>query len=89
MSRHTDLIDAVNDAKTEYEHIYARAFLAGWLSGQADAGRYWSHLDADRHSMARFGEDRPMCCGELLDWKPTVGPARPDLPKMFEYSEPK
>lgn len=27
MSRHTDLIDAVNDAKTQYEHDYARAFL--------------------------------------------------------------
>jgi hypothetical protein len=72
MSRHTDLIDAVNDAKTQHEHDYARAFLEGWRAGQADAGLRWSLLEADRHSMARFGEDRPMCCGELLDWTPVV-----------------
>lgn len=71
MSRHTDLIDRVNDAKTEYEHNYARAFLEGWRAGQADAGFRWSGIEADAHSMSRFG-DRPMCCGELLDWKPAA-----------------
>lgn len=69
MSRHTDLLDAVNDAKTEYERNYAVVFLAGWRAGQADAGLIWSGIEADNHSNKRF-PGRPMCCGELLDWKP-------------------
>lgn len=68
MSRHTDLIDRVNDAKTRYEHDYAAAFLAGWRAGQDEAGRRWSYVEADTHTLERFG-DRPTCCGELLDWK--------------------
>lgn len=76
MSRHTDLIDAVNDARTEYEHNYARAFLAGWRAGQAECGRRWSLIEADEHSTARFG-DRPMCCGELLDWEPGATASAP------------
>ncbi len=70
MSRHTDLIDRVNDATTRHEHDYAIAFLAGWRAGQADAGRSWSVIEADLHTQERFG-DRPMCCGELLDWSPS------------------
>jgi hypothetical protein len=71
MSRHTDLVDAANDAKTAYEHRYADAFLQGWRAGQDDAGRRWSFIEADEHSTQRFG-DRPMCCGVLLDWKPSA-----------------
>lgn len=67
MSRHTDLIDAVNDAKTEYDHTRADAFLQGWRAGQEEAGRRWDFIEADQHTEARFG-DRPYCCGVLLDW---------------------
>ena len=70
MSRHTDLIDAVNDAKTQREHDYAQAFLDGWRDG---AGT-WSGLYADMHTMARLGMYRPMCCGVLLDWQPEQTP---------------
>lgn len=70
MSRHTDLIDAVNDAKTVFERTHALSFLAGWRAGQEDAGRPWSGIEADMHTMARFGEDRSMCCGVLSDWRP-------------------
>jgi hypothetical protein len=73
MSRHTDLIDAVNDATTEYAHRYADAFLQGWLAGQEEAGRRWSFIAADMHSMERF-PDRSLCCGVLLDWKPAPAP---------------
>jgi hypothetical protein len=69
MSRHTDLIDAVNDAKTEYEHVIADGYLRGWRDGQKEAGRRWCFIEADEHSVARFG-DRPICCGVLLDWRP-------------------
>lgn len=68
--KHTELIDAVNDAKTEGEHQYADVFLQGWRAGVDDAGGYWSGTWADMHTMKRFGEERPMCCGVLLDWKP-------------------
>lgn len=74
MSRHTDLIDAVNDAKTPVEHFYAEAFLAGWRAGQADAGLRWSFIDADAHTESRF-PGRPYCCGVLLDWKPAANVA--------------
>jgi hypothetical protein len=69
VSRHTDLIDAVNDAKTEYRHRYAEAFLQGWRAGQDEAGRRWCFIEADMHTAQRFGEHRPFCCGVLLDWK--------------------
>jgi len=70
MSRHTELIDAVNDAKTQYEHTYADAFLRGWRAGQEEAGRRWDFVEADEHTMKRFGAERPVCCGVLLDVKP-------------------
>jgi hypothetical protein len=69
MSRHTDLIDAVNDAKTDYEHTRADAYLQGWRAGQGEAGWRWSFIEADLHTESRF-PDRPYCCGVLLDWKP-------------------
>jgi hypothetical protein len=81
MSRHTDLIDAVNDAKTEYEHTWSDGFLAGWRAGQAEAGHRWSFVEADTHSMARFGE-RPICCGVLLGWKPEPVAAQNDEPEL-------
>lgn len=68
MSRHTDLIDAVNDAKTEHAHFCAEAFLNGWRSGQEDAGRRWNFIEADQHTEQRF-PGRPYCCGVLLDWR--------------------
>ncbi len=69
MSRHTDLIDAVNDAKTDLEHQLADAYLTGWLDAMDECGRRLCFVQADEHTTARFG-DRPMCCGVLLDWSP-------------------
>lgn len=68
MSKHTDLIDRVNDALTEREHTYAEGVLTGWRAGVDSCGMRWSGIEADNHTTARFGEDRPMCCGVLLDW---------------------
>ncbi len=66
MSKHTELIDAVNDAKTQYERDIAEARLAGWREGV----EHWSGIFADIHTMEKHGRDRPMCCGVLLDWQP-------------------
>jgi hypothetical protein len=68
-SKHLAMVDAVNDAKTQIEHDIAQWQLAGWRKGVEDCGREWSGIEADLHSMARFG-DRPICCGVLLDWEP-------------------
>ena len=59
-----EMIDAVNDAATEDEHRIAQARLDG-----AREVIGWSGIADDNHTMSRFGEDRPMCCGVLLDWR--------------------
>lgn len=69
MSKHTDLIDAVNDSRTLYTHTFNAGILAGWREGVEECGRRWDFVEADEHTAARFG-DRPICCGVLLDWAP-------------------
>ena len=69
MSVHTDLIDAVNDAKTRREHDVAYWRLQGWRDGVNHCGMRWGAIEADRHTEARF-PGRPYCCGVLLDWEP-------------------
>jgi hypothetical protein len=69
MSRHTGLIDAVNDAKTEWEHDRAEGFLEGWRAAMEECGRRWCFMEADLHTEARF-PGRPYCCGVLIGWKP-------------------
>ena len=71
---HFTLLDLVNDAKTEEERAHRKTFLAGWRAGLESCGRTWSGIDADLHSMERYGAERPMCCGELMDWAPTERP---------------
>ena len=70
MSTHTGLIDNVNDAVTDYQHIYHAGVLRGWREGLEHCGRTWSVIEADTHTANRFGAERPVCCGELLDWRP-------------------
>jgi len=64
---HYEMIDAVNEAKTAEEHEVAQQRLAGWRI----AAEHFNHrLDmamADLYSMERYGDNRPMCCGVLLD----------------------
>jgi len=68
--KHMQLVDDVNNAKTEAAHRLAEQFLRGWREGVRDMNGYVSLIDADLHSMARFEGERPMCGGVLLDWKP-------------------
>jgi hypothetical protein len=67
---HLEMIDAVNDARTEEDHQRALARLSGWREAARHFGQGLNSCLADIHSMERFGEDRPMCCGVLLDWTP-------------------
>lgn len=67
---HLEMVDAVNAATTEVEHRSAELRLEGWREAASYFVGGWSGVDADNHSMAKYGEDRPMCCGVLLDWSP-------------------
>lgn len=70
MSEHTDLIDAVNDAKTQHAHDAAYWRLQGWRDGITHCGHRWDFIEADQHTESRF-PGRPYCCGVLLDWSPS------------------
>lgn len=66
------LVDAVNFAKNEYEHALAIEKLAGFRIGCDACGVSWMPCEVDLEIMAREkdGEERPLCCGVYLDWKP-------------------
>lgn len=68
MSRHLELVDAVNDAKTHSERALAEARLQGYREGASINGI--SLMEADLYSMEKHGKNAPMCCGVLLDWQP-------------------
>jgi len=69
---HEEMIEAVNSAKTEYEHSKAIARLDGWRIASEHFGQKWSGVSADLYTMSKYGEDAPMCCGVLLNWKATA-----------------
>lgn len=58
---------AVNDEdKTELEHRILKTNFDGWKRGVKDATGF--HFNGDYYYIEQ-GIDRPMCCGEFLDWK--------------------
>jgi hypothetical protein len=72
--RHIELVEAVNNAKTQREHDLAEAKLEGFRAAcECYVGRNIGALlmDCDRYYMAK-GIDRPMCCGVFLDWSPQL-----------------
>ena len=70
MATHLQLLDEVNESKTQIAHDLADAWLNGWRDGVGHMGGFWSSLDADNHTAKKYGKGRPMCCGVLMDWKP-------------------
>ena len=64
------MVDAVNDAEDVIERSHAADMLAGWRECADFLGDGWIAMDADLHTMAKYGADRPVCCGVLLDWTP-------------------
>jgi len=58
---------AVNDeTKTEDEHRLLKEWFRGWLEGVENTAGYRFNGD---YYYIDLGIDRPMCCGEFLDWK--------------------
>ena len=72
--RHLQLVDAVNNSATDSERRYCSAILSGFRDGIRTAGKHLDLIAGDFHTMEKHGEDREMCCGELLDWKPKEQP---------------
>ncbi len=66
MSIHTDLVDAVNDAKTEREREIAETMLRGFRKGLEHCNRWWSATEIDQHTMNRYGREVLMCCGVII-----------------------
>ena len=69
---HLAMVDDANEATTQAERERAIHRLYGWREAATYFGHGWSGVDADLYSMAKYGEDTPMCLGVLLDWKPAV-----------------
>ena len=65
MATYFEMVDAVNEATTDDARKYAEARLSGWIECANEHGVKWSGTEADRYTMAKYG-DRQMCCGVLL-----------------------
>lgn len=69
------LIEVNDETKTEEEHRRLLWSFRGWKDGIRDAcgtsfnGDYYYIDKIDSGEM----EERPMCCGEFLDWKSLLG----------------
>ncbi|APQ41941.1 MAG: hypothetical protein G3W63_19480 [Xanthomonas euvesicatoria] len=64
MIRHFELVDAVNNAVTKQDHDRAYAYLRGYR--EAACIDSFGLMEADMHSMGKYGEDMDMCCGVLF-----------------------
>ncbi len=73
MSKHLELVRAVNSATTVREHDLAQERLRGWREGVEYCGVKWDFIAADEDTEAIY-PGRPYCCGVLLDWEPLPPP---------------
>ena len=64
------LTEVNDETKTEEEHRILRIKLNAWKQGVEDASGY--RFNGDNYYIA-LGVDRPMCCGEFLDWVSKAG----------------
>ena len=60
------LLDVNDEGNSEAEHKRLQIEFYGWKQGIEDAAG--QHFNGDYYYIDR-GIDRPMCCGEFLDWK--------------------
>jgi len=61
------MVGAVNNARTEQEHRDAKMRLEGYKKRCEEHGETWPGIELD---LSADDQDRPMCCGEYIDWKP-------------------
>lgn len=63
-----DMIDAVNEAKSEYEYSIYRAQLNGFIAcAKHYKIRLPSVLESDLHSKGKYGSEAEMCAGVLIN----------------------
>jgi len=82
-ARHLELVKAVNEATTEWEHARSQVFLDGFLDCADLLGMMTGimMIEVDLHYIDQ-GIDRPMCGGVFLDWSPA--PCPPAAPATRE-----
>lgn len=68
--KHIELVEAVNNARSEEEHRLAHARLDGFRQGLLSCGIHPNLIACDLHYLDQ-GIERPMCAGVFLDWTPT------------------
>jgi len=64
------LVEVNDETKTEQEHNRLVTYFNGWKQGIQDATGYRFNGDYHYINLEEKGEfeERPMCCGEFLDW---------------------
>ena len=68
--KHIELVESVNNARTQEEHDRAETKLRGFREALDCMEPRPMHLiECDHHYLSQ-GIDRPMCCGVWLDWMP-------------------
>ena len=60
------LIEVNDESRTKEEHRILRSELDGWLAGVEAASGHTFNGD---YYYIEKGIDRPMCCGQFLDWE--------------------
>ena len=66
------MVRAINEAKTEREHLYAQIRCEGYEKRCDEMGEKWPCCELDTlftEVDPTTGEERPTCCGEYLDWR--------------------
>jgi len=68
------LIQVNDETKTEHEHNILKSEFYGWKAGVKDAAGYT--FNGDYYYLEKIDngemEERPLCCGEFLDWESKV-----------------
>jgi hypothetical protein len=67
--KHIELIEAVNNSKTEEQHYINMARLDGYRTALEIMQEEY-YIECDRYYIDK-GVNRIMCCGVFLDWIPT------------------
>jgi predicted O-methyltransferase YrrM len=71
IERAEKMVRAINEAKTEREHRDAELRCEGYKMRCRETGFEWPAVQLDAIFTDEWKNDRPVCCGEYLDWAPT------------------
>lgn len=62
------MVKAINESRTELERREAQLRCEGYMRRCKEMGQMWPGCGLDN---LFANDDRPTCCGEYLDWRPT------------------